>query len=68
MTDRELKLYAVSGLLVIINAEQDKLKKSKDNESRKIIQDRIDKLIYDYEELLRELKNNEYWWTPKADR
>lgn len=60
MTDRELKLYAVSGLLVIINAEQDKLKKSKDNESRKIIQDRIDKLIYDYEELLRELKNNEY--------
>lgn len=60
MTDRELKLYAVSGLLVRINAEQEKLNKSKDNESRKIIQDRIDKMIDDYEELLRELKNNEY--------
>lgn len=58
MTDRELKLYAVSGLIVRMKAEQERLNKIRDNESRKIIQYNIDKMIADYNELLKELRNN----------
>lgn len=60
MTDRELKIYALSGLLVRINHEQERISKVKDTEHREHIQNSIDKMISDYEELLKELRNNEH--------
>ncbi len=60
MTDRELKIYALSGLLVRIKHEQDRINKVKDTEHREQIQNSIDKMIADYEELLKELRYNEY--------
>lgn len=55
MTDRELKNYAIIGLLVRIDAEKKKLKKSICISRRKQIKDRIHKMTEQYTEILNEL-------------
>lgn len=57
MTDRELKIYAISGIMVRIGAEEDKLKKATTESRRKQIESRIEILKNHYTELLNELQN-----------
>lgn len=56
MTDRELKIYALSGMLIRLKAEQDKLKKATDESRRKQLQQRIDTITEHYTETLKELQ------------
>lgn len=57
MTDRELKMYAIAGMLIRLQAEQDKLKKATDESRRKQIQNRIDIITEHYTETFNELQN-----------
>lgn len=56
MTDRELKMYALAGMLIRLQAEQDKLKKATDESRRKQLQQRIDTITEHYNETLKELQ------------
>lgn len=58
MTDRELKMYALAGMLIRLQAEQDKLKKATTESRRKELQQRIDKITEHYNETLTELQGN----------
>ena len=58
MTDRELKMYALAGMLIRLQAEQDKLKKAIDESRRKQLQQRIDTITEHYNETLKELQGN----------
>lgn len=56
ITDRELKEYAITGLLVRIHAEKELLQKATE-QSRKIqIETRIDRMTQIYESLLYDLR------------
>lgn len=57
MTERELKQYALIGLLVRIKAEQDRLDKPIDDKTKEQIKIRIDTMSRDYNTLLDELRN-----------
>lgn len=57
MTERELKQYALIGLLVRIKAEQDRLDKPIDNRTKEHIKDKIETMKNDYNSLLDELRN-----------
>ena len=56
MTERELKLYAISGIIARIQAEKKKLTGVRDNEQQDIIKANLYKLVKDYEELKKELE------------
>ena len=56
MNDRELKLYAIKGILLSIQDEEKKIKNIKDIETSRIIIYRIKKMRNDYNELLEELR------------
>ncbi len=56
MTDRELKEYALIGLLVRINADKEQLQKITDTTDRIRIETRIDRMTQYYESLLYELR------------
>ena len=58
MTDRELKMYVLAGMLIRLQAEQDKLKKATDESRRKQLQQRIDTITEHYNETLAELQKN----------
>ena len=58
MTDRELKMYAIAGIISRLQAEQDKLKKATDESRRQEIQNRIDTIKEHYTETLKELQEN----------
>lgn len=55
MTDRELKEYALIGLLVRINADKRQLQKITDIKDRIQVETRIDIMTQYYESLLYEL-------------
>ena len=57
MTERELKQYALIGLLVRIKAEQDRLDKPIDDKTKEQIKIRLDPMSRDYNTLLDELRN-----------
>lgn len=57
MTERELKKYALIGLLIRIKAEQDRLEKPIDNRTKEQIKTSIDTMTSDYNALLDELKD-----------
>lgn len=57
MTERELKQYALIGLLVRIKAEQDRLDKPIDNRTKEQIKYKIETMKNDYNSLLDELRN-----------
>lgn len=57
MTDRELKLYAISGLLVTIGAEESNLKQATTESQKQHIKNRIEILKNHYTKLLNELQN-----------
>lgn len=56
ITDRELKEYALIGLLVRINAEKEKLTKQTEPKAKVMIETRIDRMTQIYESLLYELR------------
>ena len=56
MTERELKLYAISGIIARIQAEKKKLTGVRDNTQQDIIKANLYKLVKDYEELKKELE------------
>lgn len=56
MTEKELKKYAVVGLLVRIEAEQKRLQRIKREEEKKIVQSKIETLAEHYMELLNEIR------------
>ena len=56
MTNSELKSYAISGLLVRIKAEQDKLTKITDSNRQEQIKQKIKKMENHYTELLCEMQ------------
>ena len=56
MTERELKLYAISGIIARIEAEKKKLAGVRDNTQQDIIKANLYKLVKDYEELKKELE------------
>lgn len=56
MTDRELKEYALIGLLVRINADKEQLQKITDIKDRIRVETRIDIMTQYYESLLYELR------------
>lgn len=56
MTEKELKKYAVVGLLVRIEAEQKRLQRIKREEEKKIVQSKIETLVEHYMELLNEIR------------
>lgn len=56
ITDRELKEYALIGLLVRINAEKEKLTKQTEPKAKTMIEPRIDRMTQIYESLLYELR------------
>ena len=57
MTERELKQYALIGLLVRIKAEQDRLDKPIDDKTKEQIKTRIDIMSRDYNTLVDEFRN-----------
>lgn len=57
MTNRELKIYAIAGMLIRLQSEQDKLKNTTDESRRQQIQNRIDIIKEHYAETLNELQN-----------
>ena len=56
MTDRELKMYALAGLLVRINAEKEKADRITDTATRQQIESKIEYMCAEYDKLLAELK------------
>lgn len=56
ITDRELKEYALIGLLVRINAEKEKLTKQTEPKAKVMIVTCIDRMTQIYESLLYELR------------
>lgn len=56
MTDRELKEYALIGILVRINADKEQLQKITDIKDRIRVETRIDIMTQYYESLLYELR------------
>lgn len=58
MTDIELKKYALVGLLLSIETEQKKLKKTTDEIRRTHIQNKIDTMKQQYDTLVIEVKQN----------
>lgn len=56
MTDRELKKYALTGLLVRIDAEEKRLPKVKDQRQKEHIEKNIYTMKKQYNELLEELR------------
>lgn len=56
MTDRELKKYALAGLLVRIDAEEKRLFKVKDQRQKEHIAKTIYTMKKQYNELLEELR------------
>jgi hypothetical protein len=58
MTDRELKEYALVGLLVRINAESERHPLIKDSRDLEICEQRIEKMQAQYNELLAELRQS----------
>jgi uncharacterized protein YfeS len=57
MTDRQLKMYAISGLIVRIDFEKERLKKATDETDKNQIKNAIETMQKDYTELLEELQN-----------
>ena len=58
MTDRELKKYAIVGMLIRLQEEQYKLKIQTNERHRQQTQKRIDTIVEHYNETLKELKEN----------
>ena len=56
MTDRELKRYALTGILIRLEQEKDKLEKQNDEEIKNKIKNRINKLQEHYTEIVNELQ------------
>jgi hypothetical protein len=56
MTDRELKKFALVGMLIRIQADTDKLKRVKAEEQKERLKKNIDNLTTEYNNLLKELK------------
>ena len=56
MTDRELKKFALVGMLIRIQADTDKLKRVKAEEQKERLKQSIDNLTTEYNNLLKELK------------
>jgi hypothetical protein len=56
MNDRQLKLYAIKGILISIEDEKKKISKIQDFETSRLIIERIKKMEKDYNELLRDLR------------
>ena len=56
MNDRQLKLYAIKGILISIEDEKKKISKIQDFETSRLIIERIKKMENDYNELLKELR------------
>lgn len=57
MTDRKLKQYALIGLLVTIQAEQDRLNKPIDKQMKEQVKLNIDTMTNEYNSLVNELNN-----------
>ena len=57
MTDKELKQFALIGLLVRIHAEEKKLEKTTDKDTYIFRKEKLDKMKNDYNNLLAELKS-----------
>lgn len=60
MEYRELLKYALTGLLIRIDAEEKKLQKATDQQRKDQLQTRIDTLKSQYNELLEELRGLSY--------
>ena len=58
MTDRELKRYAITGMLVRIEAEEKRYNFVKDEKQKELLKIQIEKMKNDYNFLLEELRNN----------
>jgi hypothetical protein len=56
MTEKELKKFALVGMLVRIQADTDKLKKVKSPKDKELLQQKVDTLTEEYNKLLEELK------------
>ena len=56
MTDREFKKFALVVMLIRIQADTEKLKKIKEPKEKKEFKIKLDTLIADYENLMKELK------------
>ncbi len=56
MTDKELKKFALVGMLIRIQADTDKLKRVKSVEQKERLQKGIDNLTAEYNKLLNELQ------------
>lgn len=55
MTERELKTYAITGLLVRIKAEEEKYNKAKTETRRQEIKERIDKMKNQFNSIVNEI-------------
>ena len=55
MTERELKIYAITGLLVRIKAEEEKYNKAKTETRRQEIKERIDKMKNQFNSIVNEI-------------
>lgn len=55
MTEKELKKYALIGLLVRITAEEKKYNKAKDENRKQEIKERIDKMKKQYNSIVNEI-------------
>lgn len=56
MTDRELKKFALVGMLIRIQADTDKLKKITEPKAKEDLKIKLDTLNAEYDKLLKELK------------
>lgn len=56
MTERELKKFALVGMLIRIQADTEKLKKVKPTEEKARLKQSIDTLTEEYNKLLNELQ------------
>ncbi len=56
ITDRELKEYAIIGLLVRINAESERHPLIKDKRDLELCESRLEKMQQQYNEILAELR------------
>lgn len=56
ITDRELKEYAIVGLLVRINAESERHPLIKDKRDLELCESRLEKMQQQYNEILAELR------------
>lgn len=58
MNDRDLKRFALNGIVCGLSAEKEKLKRNKDKSRLKQINERIEYLEKEYYNLLNELLNS----------